>query len=200
MTRCRKVSRDSSREAEHAERIIEHIGRVRSTLLRFKTTLLSRRASQIERLSLESLQQLLRKERLVSNLKIDPETFAVTLQGQGGSELPVERLSAGERQLLATSLLWGLRRASGRVVPLVIDTPLGRLDSSHRMHLTERYFPRASHQTILLSTDQEIVGPYYGALRPSLGAEYTLVADEEARSTAITSGYFDYTTDPANVA
>ncbi len=39
---------------------------------------------------------------------------------------------------------------------MAIDTPLGRLDSEHRHHLVERYFPQASHQVMLLSTDTEI--------------------------------------------
>ena len=38
----------------------------------------------------------------------------------------------------------------------MIDTPLGRLDGSHREHLLDRYFPYASHQVVLLSTDTEI--------------------------------------------
>ena len=151
-------------------------------------------------MALDSLRQLLRKERLVESLRIDPDTFAVSLTGPGGSELPVERLSAGERQLLATALLWGLRRAAGRIVPLVIDTPLGRLDSSHRMHLVTRYFPHASHQTILLSTDEEIAGTYYESLRPWIGAEYTLVTNEAAMSTEIKPGYFLSPAEAASVA
>ena len=58
----------------------------------------------------------------------------------------------------------------------IIDTPLGRLDSSHRRHLVERYFPFASHQVILLSTDEEIVGPYHKALAPFVARHYRLAA------------------------
>jgi DNA sulfur modification protein DndD len=40
-------------------------------------------------------------------------------------------------------------------LPAVIDTPMARLDSAHRQNLVERYFPHASHQVIVLSTDSE---------------------------------------------
>jgi DNA sulfur modification protein DndD len=144
----------------------------------------------MEVLMLESFRNLLRKSDLVHELTIDPTTFEVTLSGQDGKKLPFDRLSAGERQLLATSLLWGLARASGRPVPTVIDTPLGRLDSSHRKHLIERYFPCASHQVILLSTDEEIIGSYYEKLKPYISRTYLLDHDEEAGQTQIVEGYF----------
>jgi DNA sulfur modification protein DndD len=93
--------------------------------------------------------------------------------------------------LLATSLLWGLARACRRPVPTVIDTPLGRLDSSHRRHLIERYFPKASHQVLLLSTDEEIVNTYYDALKPYVSRTYHLIHDEDFGKTKIKKGYFD---------
>ena len=140
---------------------------------------------------LEAFRTLLRKKDLVHGLTIDPETFVVTLTGSNNQELPFDRLSAGERQLLATALLWGLARASGRPVPTVIDTPLGRLDSSHRRHLVERYFPMASHQVLLLSTDEEIVGPYHKALAPFVARHYILAHDEALGHTHIEQGYFE---------
>jgi DNA sulfur modification protein DndD len=102
-----------------------------------------------------------------------------------------DRLSAGERQLLAVSLLWGLAKASRRPLPAIIDTPLGRLDSSHRRHLVERYFPHASHQVLLLSTDEEIGGEYLDAIRPSVGHSYLLEFNEAERSSTVKPGYFE---------
>jgi DNA sulfur modification protein DndD len=93
--------------------------------------------------------------------------------------------------LLAIAILWGLARASGRPLPTVIDTPLGRLDSQHRDHLVRRYFPHASHQVLLLSTDEEITGTYYKALRPSIGREYRLSFDEKNARTVVEPGYFE---------
>jgi len=139
---------------------------------------------------LESFTQLLRKTSLVSGLKIDPDTFMIELTGGDGQPLPFNRLSAGERQLLATSLLWGLAKASGRPLPTIIDTPLGRLDSSHRRHLLERYFPVASHQVILLSTDEEITETNLKTIEPFLGRSYQLHHDDALRSTTIQPGYF----------
>lgn len=172
------------------QRTLKHSRRVRETLKRFRTRIVQRHTTSMEALMLESFRKLLRKQELISGLSIDPETFETTLTGQDLKPLPFDRLSAGEKQLLATSLLWGLARASGRPVPTIIDTPLGRLDSSHRSHLIERYFPNASHQVLLLSTDQEIVGSYYEALRPFITRTYLLSHDEKGGQTALKEGYF----------
>ncbi|MCA9450139.1 MAG: DNA sulfur modification protein DndD, partial [Candidatus Omnitrophica bacterium] len=177
-------------EEEDRQRLLLYSARVRDTLEAFRVRVIRKHARKIEALMLESFQTLLRKSGLISDLKIDPEDFSVTLFDRQANPLPFDRLSAGERQLLATSLLWGLARASGRPVPTIIDTPLGRLDSSHRRHLIERYFPDASHQVILLSTDEEIVGNYLETLRPYITRTYHLAHDEILDQTHIEPGYF----------
>lgn len=171
-------------------RMLKHSSKVRDTLGKFRTRVIQNHIARMETLMLESFQKLLRKNDLVTGLSINPETFEPTLTGRDGKVLPIERLSAGERQLLATSMLWGLARASGRPVPTIIDTPLGRLDSSHRKHLVERYFPNASHQVLLLSTDEEIVGKYYESIKPFTTRTYLLAHNEKAGQTNIESGYF----------
>lgn len=40
------------------------------------------------------------------------------------------QLSAGEKQIFAVSVLWGLALSSGYQMPVVIDTPMARLDSA----------------------------------------------------------------------
>lgn len=172
------------------QRMLKHSKKVRDTLTKFRSNVVCNHITRMEALMLESFQNLLRKNDLVTGLSINPATFEPTLTGRDGKALPIERLSAGERQLLATSMLWGLARASGRPVPTIIDTPLGRLDSSHRKHLVERYFPNASHQVLLLSTDEEIVEKYYDSIKPYTTRTYLLAHNEQAGQTTIESGYF----------
>lgn len=177
-------------EQDDVERIVSHSQAVQRTLKRFRVAVVERHVSRIEQLVLDSFRQLLRKKSLISGLKIDPQRFSLELIGNDGSVISPDRLSAGERQLLAVSMLWGLARASGRPLPAVIDTPLGRLDAAHRINLIERYFPFASHQVLLLSTDEEIDERYYETLKPWIGHTYNLEFDDARGVTEIRSGYF----------
>jgi DNA sulfur modification protein DndD len=176
--------------AEDDRRLVEHLERVRATLGQLRVAATRRHLERISALVLEALGMLLRKERLVTDVEIDPGTYAVVLTGVDGKVLPSEALSAGERQLLAVALLWGLARASGQPLPVVIDTPLGRLDGSHREHLLERYFPHASHQVVLLSTDTEIDEEAYERIQRYIGREYRLVFDAASNATFVDDGYF----------
>lgn len=178
------------RHRDDQERILRHSARVRNTLEAFRGAVIARHVRRIEQLVLESYQQLLRKASLVTRLAIDPISYALTLYGRDGAPLSPERLSAGERQLLAIALLWGLAKASGRPLPTAIDTPLGRLDAGHRVHLVERYLPFVSHQVLLFSTDQEIAGDYLERLRPWIGRTYHLTYNDDQGQTRVVPGYF----------
>jgi DNA sulfur modification protein DndD len=174
-----------------AERIVVHSGFLRSTMAVFRSRVVERHVHRLETLILESFRHLLRKESLVANLVIDPITYRIALHDRFGGTITPDRLSAGERQLLAVSIIWGLARASGRPLPVIIDTPLGRMDSVHRTHLVERYFPTASHQVILLSTDKEIASDELERLRPAVGRSFTLVYDDATEGSHVEPGYFE---------
>lgn len=177
-------------QQEDLERMLRHASRARDTLDAFRSHVIQRHVSRIQDLVLDSFFLLLRKQSLISSLRIDPETYSLQLFGADRLPLAPDRLSAGERQLLAVSLLWGLARAAGRPLPAVIDTPLGRLDSTHRAHLVQRYFPYASHQVLLLSTDEEIDEEHHHKLKPWIQHSYRLDYSDRTRSTNIHSGYF----------
>jgi DNA sulfur modification protein DndD len=174
------------------QHIIDSIARVKSTLHIFKEKLTLKKIDRLENEVTECFRYLLHKSELVHRVSIDSETFILSLYDREGRSFPKQRLSAGEKQLLAIALLWGLARVSGRQLPITIDTPLGRLDSSHRTNLIERYFPAASEQVILLSTDTEIGAIEAEKLRTqsAIAREYLLVHDSIARRTKIESGYF----------
>ncbi len=150
---------DGRHEDDDKQRMLKHSARVRNTLTRLRTRIATRHTGRIESLMLESFRSLLHKTDLVRGLQVDPSSFAATLTASDGHPLPFDRLSAGERQLLATAMLWGLARASGRPIPTIIDTPLGRLDSSHRRHLVERHFPHTSHRCRSLALRRDATRP-----------------------------------------
>lgn len=190
LERLRRETAEEQVAVGETMRVISYSEKVRNTLTKFRGEIVRRHVERIETLVLDSLKQLLRKDSLVKTVRIDPETFALDLNDKNGNVLPPERLSAGERQLLSVAILWGLARTSRRPLPTVIDTPLGRLDSTHRELLLTRYFPKASHQVILLSTDEEIFGRYYDKLKPWIGRSYELEFDDTLASTTIREGYF----------
>ncbi|MDJ0732102.1 MAG: DNA sulfur modification protein DndD [Crocosphaera sp.] len=143
-------------EKQNNEHIIKSAAKVQNTLQLFKERLTLKKLNKLEGEVTECFRYLLHKSELVHRVAIDTHNFSLSLYDPQGEMVPKHRLSAGEKQLLSIAFLWGLARVSGRNLPIAIDTPLGRLDSSHRNNLVERYFPTASHQVILFSTDTEI--------------------------------------------
>ncbi|MCP9491214.1 MAG: DNA sulfur modification protein DndD [Solirubrobacteraceae bacterium MAG38_C4-C5] len=174
-----------------SERLVQHAEKARGTLALLRERAAARNVDRIAELAVEALEQLLRKDRLIAEMSIDPKSFAPSFRDRQGREIHPEQLSAGERQLTALALLWALARASGRPLPVLIDTPLGRLDSAHRQHVVARYLPMASQQVIVLSTDTEIEASLLEHLQPFLGASYTLTFNGEDDATTITPGYLD---------
>lgn len=135
-------------------------------------------------------QFLNRKDSLIDSIQIDKETYMIEAVNKDKNVIGLEDLSAGERQLLAISILWSLSEVSKINVPVVIDTPLGRLDSKHREQLITKYFPQAGSQTIILSTDEEIIGKYYKSLKPYIGNEYLCDENKKTKTGRIVEGYF----------
>ena len=177
-------------EHEDVERVLFHSSKVRETLGRFRRKVVQHHLARLEQLILESLSKLMRKDPLIVEVSIDPSSYSISLRNDARQALAPEQLSAGERQLFALALLWALGRATGRPAPTVIDTPLGRLDSVHRHNLVERYFPVASHQVILLSTDKEIDSSALKSLEPKLNRRYRIEYDSATGGSSVTKGYF----------
>lgn len=177
---------------QNSEHIINSATKVQQTLKIFRERLTLKKLNKLEEEVKNCFLYLLHKSDLVHRIAIDSKTFGLSLYDLNGKPVPKHRLSAGEKQLLAIAFLWGLAKVSGRRLPIAIDTPLGRLDSSHRNNLVERYFPSASHQVILLSTDTEIAKKEYQTLQETeaIAREYLLQYNSSKRETTIKPGYF----------
>ncbi|MDZ7962986.1 MAG: DNA sulfur modification protein DndD [Aulosira sp. DedQUE10] len=181
-------------DRKNREHIITSAAKVQDTLKLFRKKLTLRKLNKLEVEVTECFRYLLHKSDLVHRVAIDTHTFSLSLYDLNGQPVPKHRLSAGEKQLLAIAFLWGLARVSGRRLPVAIDTPLGRLDSSHRSNLVERYFPSASHQVILLSTDTEIGKKEVEVLRENeaIAHEYLLEYNSTTRQTTVIENKYFY--------
>ena len=179
-------------DQKNNEHIIQSADKVQKTLAQFKEKLTLKKLNKLEIEVTECFRYLLHKSDLVHRVSIDTQNFRLSLFDTQGKPIPKHRLSAGEKQLLAIAFLWGLARVSHRQLPVAIDTPLGRLDSSHRHNLVERYFPSASHQVILLSTDTEIGEVEYEQLKEqsAIAHQYQLQYEQDTGETIVQSGYF----------
>lgn len=138
----------------------------------------------------ECYKKLANKKNLIQEIVMDPETLNMQYLDENGHEVLKESLSAGEKQLMVIAILWALALCSKKKLPVIIDTPLSRLDSQHRSSIISTYFPNASDQTIILSTDTEIDYNYYEMMKNSVGDEFILVYSEETKSTTVKKGYF----------
>jgi len=166
--------------------------RVTKALDEYSQKLKEKKIQLLENYVLESLKILFHKTDFVDKVSIDKNSFEITLYGKDENVIRRDDLSEGEKQMFATSVLWALARTSGRSLPFIIDTPLARLDMEHRDNLVEEFFPAASHQTIILSTDTEITKPYYEKLEPFITRSYSMVYDDENYCSKISDKYFDF--------
>lgn len=178
------------REMAIEARVKEKSDLAMKVIREFQSVTIAENLEKLGELITESFLFLLGKRELITKITISKEDYRLELEGPDGPERHT-RLSKGELQLLAVSVLWSLARASGRPLPIVIDTPLARLDSIHRTKLVERYFPTASHQVMILSTDEEITPKYLEILEPSISHKYALTFDDVSQSTKAIAGYFE---------
>lgn len=163
-------------QLEAGDSRIHLASRMQALLDAYKMQLTETRASQLEKALLLRFNQLCRKVGFIESMHIDRGTLEVTLHRQG-EPFSRSQLSAGENQLLAIATLWALRDVSGRPIPIVIDTPLSRLDSEHRVSMVDEFMPHVSHQVIILATDAEIDNELYDRLQPSISHTYEMQYD-----------------------
>lgn len=185
---------DKLTEDLHADsaslRTISYASGTKALLKDFSNEVAKQKVNQLEEAFANSFSRLARKGDMMLRAKIDHKDFSVRLMSKYGNEINKNELSAGEKQIYAIAILEALAKTSGRHLPIIIDTPLGRLDSVHRTHLVEEYFPNASHQVVILSTDTEVDKHFYETLSPNISHAYRLEYESGTNSTTPHEGYF----------
>ena len=182
--RLEKARAQLEEEQKDNERVQRAI-RTQKALRAYTQRLKQKKLDLLEEALTDRFNVLCRKETILDGVRIDPDTFETTLL-RNGEAYSREYLSAGEKQLFAIATIWALREVSGVPMPVIIDTPLGRLDGDHRQVMIQKYLPRASHQVMLLATDAEVDETIVKDLEPALSHAYHLDFDEDKARTVVT--------------
>ncbi len=175
-------------DAQATEQDLVLAARSRSALRAFEDALTRQRLIALERSLVQCFNVLCQKEHLLSAVSIDPGDFAVRLESADGRILSLGSFSAGERQLYALALLQAMRQVSGHELPLLIDTPLARLDEQHRQRLLHDYLPVIGDQVLLFATDAEMGADLQAQAEPYLAQTYRLRFDAVRRETRLIDG------------
>jgi DNA sulfur modification protein DndD len=182
--------KDNLDKANKARTQVELARRIQLVVRQYEKDLQISKLAELERHTTEMYQRLARKIDFVGEVKIDLSTFDVSVHDIHGVVREKRSLSAGEKQIYAISLLWGLAKTSDVELPIIIDTPFARLDSEHRTNIAKHYFPYASEQVVVLSTDEEIDHRYVKLLQPYIGKSYLIKHDDAKKISTVEEGYF----------
>jgi DNA sulfur modification protein DndD len=171
--------------ANKAQKVIRLIDELLPRLFALKTEELSQKVSR-------RYKQLAHKQQ-IHTISIEVDGHC-RLHTEDSEEVKFDR-SAGENQIFATALFAGLADVSGYHIPLVVDTPLARLDSKRRKNLLDYWCSDSNRQVILLSQDKEVDENLMQTIRPHLCKTYllesTLVEDGVYQTVAKENTYFE---------
>lgn len=158
----------------------------------FRELQLKKNLQQVQLETQRMLNKLLRKDRYIAFVSIDPKNYEVKLKDTLGEDIAKETLSAGEQQLLILSLIWAMFRCSGHRFPFIFDTLLGRLDREHKNRVMQELVPTIGDQVIVLSTDSEIDEENYQKVQPYIAREYSLNFNTEEKQIEVMPHYFHF--------
>ncbi|MHB0966145.1 MAG: DNA sulfur modification protein DndD [Bellilinea sp.] len=163
---------------------------IANVLSQFVVRLRKNKVQLLQEKTFEMYRLLSSRSDLIKDISIDESSYEIRITNRNGHEIRKSALSAGEKEVFAVSLLWGLAQTSQLKLPIIIDTPLSRLDSTHRDNIVNNYFPNAGEQVVILSTDTEIDTDYYRSLKGHLSGAGRLEFDLRQELTTFREGYF----------
>ncbi len=175
---------------------LEALQKLKPFFLDVANTLLRTKKKQIERQMLDDLNRnLVAYQGVIERVELSEELRDLTFRiyHTAGNEIYLDQLNTASKQVVVQCLLKALHTFGDYDPPVMIDTVMGVLDERSRATMLESYFPKVSHQTILLSSDSEIrLGADVERIASFVARTYTLVRDKQQQCTNVETGYFGH--------
>ena len=144
-----KEAIDLSRQSELADRLYQATDELVRWQIDNSREVIEQHTSQIH-------QRITNKPEEYKGVEID-SNYTLGIKLKSGDIVNPEAInfSAGEKEALAFAFIAGLNQASGKAAPLVMDTPFGHLDPTHKKNIINS-LPELPSQIILLATGEDL--------------------------------------------
>jgi DNA sulfur modification protein DndD len=168
------VVRAAQEKAGRDREDVRFLSRVTRSLNELREELRIRTRAKLEERINERFRELVVEHGLIDKIVID-EQYTLSFLDSQGRHVGRSSLSAGLKQLAATALLWAMKDVSRIDMPLVIDTPLGRIDRENQDNMLINYYPNVASQVIILPTNSEIDSDRFKLIEDHVGPQFTIV-------------------------
>jgi len=171
----RQFDKELKKEEKHEKlrKILVFCDKSLDALKKTKDEIMEDVREEIEEKTKGQFFDLIWKRETYKDVRIDEE-YNISVVDQYGLE-GTGTLSAGERQVLALSFVAALNSVSGFNVPIIIDTPLGRLSREPKKSIASNLPSYLKEkQVTLLVTDEEYIPEVRDRLSKRVGREYVI--------------------------
>ena len=160
---------------------------IRKIILEYASQRRTSLAKPLEEGFSEGFKLLSRKAKSVKNVQISVSDYSpsITMEGYDGNWLERD-LSATEKQHVGLSMLYAICKLSRTALPVVVDTPVSRMDKEHKGWSVTKFYPQLSHQVIVLTTSDDLSNGLFDELKEANCIGSQILLEETGPATAKT--------------
>ena len=178
-----------SKQDSKLNKRLELILVIRKIILEYASQRRTSLAKPLEEGFSEGFKLLSRKAKSVKNVQISASDYSpsITMDGYDGNWLERD-LSATEKQHVGLSMLYAICKLSRTALPVVVDTPVSRMDKEHKGWSVTKFYPQLSHQVIVLTTSDDLSNGLFDELKEAncIGSQILLEETGPATAEAVT--------------
>ena len=178
-----------SKQDSKLNKRLELILVIRKIILEYASQRRTSLAKPLEEGFSEGFKLLSRKAKSVKNVQISASDYSpsITMDGYDGNWLERD-LSATEKQHVGLSMLYAICKLSRTALPVVVDTPVSRMDKEHKGWSVTKFYPQLSHQVIVLTTSDDLSNGLFDELKEAncIGSQILLEETGPATAKAVT--------------
>jgi DNA sulfur modification protein DndD len=168
---------------------LELILAIRKIILEYASERRKSLAKPLEDGFSEGFKLLSRKAKSVKRVHISASDYSPSISMEGYEGNWLERdLSATEKQHVGLSMLYSICKLSRTALPVVVDTPVSRMDKEHKGWSVTKFYPQLSHQVIVLTTSDDLGNGLFDELKEAdcIGSQILLEETGPATARAVT--------------